>query len=303
MWPSQTGLKAALMEKIPSLSPKQTLLMQFILENLSYVAFASAEEVGSKVGVSAATVVRLCQNLGYKGYSEFQEAVRQTFPSYSATIRQVEKKQLGEASGLAEEVFSLNSANLSETLSNISQEELNEAVEAVYNARSILVCGVGLSASLALFLGKSLKIMGFPAKELVSGGIDIALEMAHLNPSDMVVGIGFWRYVRDTTRLMERAKEIGSTTMAITDSLASPLARFADYKFVVVTESLSHSISLTAAMSFIDLFIAALLHRDPHRGSEALRRTNLAYEESDLLMPVSAHRGRKPSERSRESGG
>lgn len=287
------------MEYLPYLSPGQARLMRFILDNLSYVAFAPASEVGRKAGVSAATVVRLCQALGYEGYSDFQEEVRHTFPSYAATIRQVEKKELGEDESLLEEVFSLNSANLSETLANISREELDKAVDAVYKADSILVCGLGISASLALFLSRSLRIMGFSARELISGGIDLALEVAHLKSSDMVIGISFWRYVKDMVRLMTRAKEAGAATMVITDSLASPVAQFADYKFVVVTESLSHSVSLTAAMSFIDLFIAALLHKDPDRRSEALRRTDVSYEEGDVLVPVGGARGRKPSEHSR----
>ena len=278
------ALQAYLLEHTPHLSEKQTRLLNFILDNLSYVAFASAGEVGRKAGVSAATVVRLCQALGYKGYADFQKHVRETFPSYTAAIERVETIEVADAASLVERVFSLNVHNLSETAQRISQEELEAVVEAIYKARSILVYGAGLSASLSLFLAQSLKILGFPAHTLLSGGLDVALEGAFLDSVDLVIGISFWRYVKDTAQLLRRAKQVGASTIAITDSPVSPIARLADHKFIVITESVSHSISLTAAMSVLDLLIAALLYRDAKRCTEALRRVNSSYEESGSLI-------------------
>jgi DNA-binding MurR/RpiR family transcriptional regulator len=49
------------------LSPKQQTLARLILDNRYFASFASAAEIGEKVEASAATVVRLCQALGYPG--------------------------------------------------------------------------------------------------------------------------------------------------------------------------------------------------------------------------------------------
>jgi DNA-binding MurR/RpiR family transcriptional regulator len=61
------ALEGRIAAAFDQLSPKQQTLARLILDNRYFASFASAAEIGEKVEASAATVVRLCQALGYQG--------------------------------------------------------------------------------------------------------------------------------------------------------------------------------------------------------------------------------------------
>jgi DNA-binding MurR/RpiR family transcriptional regulator len=77
---------------------------------------------------------------------------------------------------------------------------------------------------------------------------------------------------------------MGATTIAITDSEVSPLARLADYAFVTTTESVGHSVSPLASVALIDAIIAALSFERPQETLAALQHVDAAYKETDLLL-------------------
>jgi DNA-binding MurR/RpiR family transcriptional regulator len=64
----------------------------------------------------------------------------------------------------------------------------------------------------------------------------------------------------------------------------SPLANLADYAFEVATDGVAHSLSVTAATSLINVFVAVLSQKVPEQTIEALRRVDAAYRANDLLI-------------------
>ena len=58
-------------------SPTQRRVIQHMLASLPGVAFASTIEVAEAAGVSQPTVTRLASALGYAGYPEFRNAMRE----------------------------------------------------------------------------------------------------------------------------------------------------------------------------------------------------------------------------------
>jgi DNA-binding MurR/RpiR family transcriptional regulator len=103
-------------------------------------------------------------------------------------------------------------------------------------------------------------MMGFSVRVVTTDGMPLTLELSALRPTDLLIGISFWRYLRGTVKAMYKAKEIGATRIAITDSELSPLplARLADYPFLVATEGTAHNLSPVAPISLINAFVAAL---------------------------------------------
>ena len=56
----------------PTLSKKEKLVIDYILENSERVFSMTVSDLAKEVGVAASTIVRLCKNLGYSGFSEFK---------------------------------------------------------------------------------------------------------------------------------------------------------------------------------------------------------------------------------------
>lgn len=277
----ESRIKAAL----PGISRSNQKLARFVLENGLFVAFASATELGDKTAVSAATVVRFCQSLGYEGYPELQSAVRASLPTYLAKVQRLEKEHPQfDKSQAPERVFALDLQNLKRTIESLDSDRFAGAVAALGRAGEILVVAGGISAAPALYFAHSLKVMGLNARSVLNGGIPLALELVSLKRSSVLIGIGVWRYVAETVTAMQAAQKAGATRIAITDSLVSPLAQRADFAFQVATDGAAHALSLTSMMALMNAFIAALSIERPGETERALRELDAAYRERKLLV-------------------
>ncbi|RME43936.1 MAG: MurR/RpiR family transcriptional regulator [Chloroflexi bacterium] len=269
-----------------SFSRKRKRLAHFILSNKYYVSVASAGQVGKQVGASAATVVRFAQSLGYEGYSQLQAAVREELPGYLTALERMGERLavLPPSGDIPQQVFHTDIINIERTASSLSPVEFEAALDAIVDADRILVVGCGLSAPAALFLAHSLRVIGFDARAALDGGLAQLVDAAHLDPSMLVIAIDLWRYARSTVELANAARHHGAAVIAITDSAVSPLAQVADYAFEAATDGVAHSLSLTALMSLLNVFVAALSYRVPEQTVESLRRVDMAYRKSKLLL-------------------
>jgi DNA-binding MurR/RpiR family transcriptional regulator len=99
-----------------------------------------------------------------------------------------------------------------------------------------------------------------------------------------MIAIDLWRYVRMTVNAVSQAKKTGAQVIAITDSIVSPVAQMADIAFEIATEGIAHSLSITALLSLLNVFIAMLADRVPEQVYESLMRVDEVYRGNDLLV-------------------
>lgn len=284
--PNPSTIEDRIVASFESLSPKQRAIARLILDNRYFASFASAAEIGEKVDASAATVVRLCQELGYEGLPDLQQSIRNELPSYLTAVERLEQRSTAPAgaSELSQRAFAIDIANLQRTSNALSTVVFDGAVQALAEARHVLIAASGVTAPAAHFLAYSLQVINCRARALSDGDIVLAVNLAHLTPQDVVVGIGLWRYVRSTVEALAQAKAQGARTIAITDSLVSPLARQADFAFEVMAEGVAHSLSTTAIISLLNALVAGVSLHDPARSTASLRSVDAQFHARDLLL-------------------
>lgn len=269
------------------LSPKQRRLAQYLLDNLYVVAFESANELASKVGVSPATVVRFCQGVGYAGYPEFQYAVRATLPVALTAAERGEKDistRKGVPSSVVNRVFNAEKYSLQRTEMAVDSAELEAAAEALARARRVLVVGSGISASMATHLTHGLYAIGVDAVAVLAGGVPLATALARLDEKSVLVSLGVWRYVKSVVNAMVLAKDRGACCIAVTDSPVSPLIEHADHAFIAPTEGVAHTLSMAGTFALINAILVVVSHMQPARTVKALRDVDKAYGFGDLLL-------------------
>ncbi len=268
------------------LPPKQRRLARFFLDHENEVAFASANSISEQVGASAATVVRFCRALGYEGYIDLQAAIRAQFPQYRTAIQKLTEQMAngGLPENLPVQIAQANSQNIQETMSQVSEPDLSDAVAAIIGADRIRVFGSGLSAAAALLAEYTLNMLGFPARSCLNGGVTQTLEVSHITERDMVIVITIWRYLRHEVEAVKAARRSGATCLAITDSPVAPVVELADYVFIAETEGAAHNRSLTGILSVIDLLAAALAAKRPEESMAALHRIDALYRENGMLL-------------------
>jgi DNA-binding MurR/RpiR family transcriptional regulator len=113
--------------------------------------------------------------------------------------------------------------------------------------------------------------------------LPLVQELVLLTPSDLAFGIGFYRYVGQTMKILERARELGVPRVVLTDSPLSPLVQLADHALCAPVESTSHRVSLAAPMSVANALVAACAARCAEQVGATLQRLDKEYRAAGLL--------------------
>ena len=280
-------LEGRIAQHFDELTPKQQILARLILDNRYITSVASAAEIGEKVQTSAATVVRLCQALGYQGLPDLQAAIRSEMPTYLTAVERLEKRfAFSPPDGqLLERAFHADVRNIERTADGISPEQYRQIVETLAGAREIIVIAGGVVTGAAVFLAHSLRVIGLPARAVLDGDVEQVVNTAHIRADDVVVGIGVWRYISSTVQALQWARKTGARIVVISDSIVSPLARQADMALEVATAGVAHSMSVTALMSLLNALIADIALRNPERSRQALLLVDRQFKERGLVIP------------------
>ncbi|MCO5223763.1 MAG: MurR/RpiR family transcriptional regulator [Thermomicrobiales bacterium] len=239
------------------LSPKQQKVVSFIVNNPSFAAFASSHEIARRAGVSPATVVRLAQTLEFDGYDDFQQSVRH---QYLSTLRPFEALESRSRDGQ-----NVLQAQISQDVQNLQRlgqltdlTDVQRTAEAIDRARQVVILAEGSYSAPALLLSHLLRFMGYTAINEDRGGPHLTAAIAPLRSDDLLIGITFWRGVREIAQMIHWARERGIPTLALTDSAYTSLAEAAEERVVIPTEGVSFFQSMVAPISFVYAVVAYL---------------------------------------------
>lgn len=268
------------------LAPAQKKVMKYILEHYEEAIFLTASKLSRKAGVSEATVVRLAQVLGYYGYPGMQEALRENLQNRLSTVTRVEKtvKHVSDDGDVLMKIMQEDIRNLSQTLQDISVETFHQAVSDMQKARRIFVAGLRGAHAPALVLTLYLKFLKKDAHLIVPGIGDVWNNIHGVGPEDLVIGISFPRYTRLTIEILEYASKQGACVGAITDSLLSPLAEYADWVLPVHSQLDSFIESFTAALSIVNALLTAISIQNPDETMKALRDREALWKEKNIYV-------------------
>jgi DNA-binding MurR/RpiR family transcriptional regulator len=255
------------------LSQAQRKLLEYVLAHEEEAVFLKIRDLARKGKVSLATVSRLSRALGFKGFPEFQRELQRLFRHRLTTTSRLQntvKKATGQKDILTK-VLQNDITNIAATLKQTSPAEFQRFVKGLASAERIVIVGLRSVHSLAVFMAVALE---FLQKEvwLVQPGIgDMWDRLSGLKKGDVVVGISFPRYSKQTVEVLRFAKAQGLKTLAITDTLISPLAHYADPVLTARYKMDSFIESFTAPFSLINALVTALGIQDSKRTFASLQ--------------------------------
>lgn len=259
------------------LSRKQRSVVSYIEHNPKFAAFATAAELGTRVGVHPSTVVRLAQMLGYAGFPEFQAAIRHQYLTSLDAINLVPAHAGEQFGDVVLASLDQDLRNLSTTRSSLDREMVRRVARLLESSSNTLVVGGGSHGGLMLILSHVCRFMGLPVEAEVRGGISLAARLSLVQPGHLVFGTSAWWLLHETREALAIAQERGATTVAIVDSRAAPLAQVADHVLITRSESVSFNQSLVGHLSIINAIVAEIA---AHGGPEMQARM----QESNALF-------------------
>lgn len=278
------------------LTESQKKAAQYIMDHYEEAIFLTAAKLAKQAEVSEATVVRLAQALGFKGYPDLQRILREELQTRLSTVTRLEKTVQGvrDEENVLAKIMQEDIRNLTQTLKDISPEIFRRAVSDIMEARRIYVVGMRGAHAPALVLALYLRFLKKHAMAVIPGYGDVWNTLCGLGSDDLVIGISFPRYTRLTIEILEYAHEQCARVGAITDTLLSPLASNADWVLPVHSRLDSFIESFTAAMSLVNALLTAVSVQDPAETLKALREREAIWQKRNIyVMPYANHKKQK----------
>ncbi len=267
-------------------------IADYIKEHYDKAAFMTALKFGQTVGVSESTVVRFASELGFDGYPSLQSSLQDLMRSKLTTVQRIEvtNDTIGD-DDILNKMLSLDIEKIRRTMEETSHEDFNKAVEKIAGCNTIYIIGARSSASLAQFLWYYFNLI-FPQVKLVHASTRSELfeQIMRIDEKDVLIGMSFPRYSRQTVLALQYARSRGASVVAITDCASSPLTQYSDCNLYAKSDMASFVDSLVAPLSLINALIVAVSARNKDvvtRNFERLEEIWREYEVYEEAKPES----------------
>ncbi|NOU71942.1 SIS domain-containing protein [Paenibacillus sp. LMG 31458] len=263
-----------------SLKPMERRAAQYIMEHPEQVVSLSVQKLAEFADVSEATIVRLSRSLHCKGFQELKLRIAGDLSQSSLpTDSYQEIRTDGSIVDLIKSVSNNNIVSIQDTLTVLSPESVEKAINSLSSARKVGVFGVGASAVIAKdFMQKLTRINRWC--EIGTGFDAQATIAANLIPGDVVFGISYSGQTEDMIRALAVAKNNGASVITLTRFGANPVAELADIQLFIST--LEKSIrsgamaSRISQLNVIDILYAGIAGRHYDESIKSLEKTRQA---------------------------
>lgn len=264
---ASSALGQALRRALTESSASNQRIADFLLRNPVRATAWGIEELATHAQTSTATLSRFARSLGFTGFAALRAAMAEALQdALQPVFEPVEKLRgalqrerhpgRGRNPVIAESLAS-SLSNLHTTAAGLSLAQLDAIAQRLTRAKCVYTVGFGLSAHLAAMLALDLQAFCPQLVNVVEyGGTEVAAgRLMNIGANDLLLVISLPRYANDAVVLARYARDHQARVVAITDSMASPLANVADD---IVLAASAHPV-LSSSSSSVLLVIEALV--------------------------------------------
>ena len=264
----ESNILAVLRGLKPTLVPSKQRVATAILSDPGRASAQTISELAAAAETSEATVVRLCRELGLRGYRELRvvlaaEVGRERERRGNRAVgRDIGRKD--DLASIIETVTYADQQAIADSARLLDRVALAKAVALIAGGRRIDIVGVGASAVIALDLHQKLHRIGLIAYAWYD--VHAALTAAATSgPHDVMIGISHSGATSDTLDAIRESVGHGAKTIGLTGVPNSPLGQAVDACLVTADREMTFRSGATAsriaALSIVDVLFVAVAQR------------------------------------------
>ncbi|WP_282690013.1 MULTISPECIES: MurR/RpiR family transcriptional regulator [unclassified Streptomyces] len=283
---ASTTLADDIRQKLGTLSPAERKVARVILAGYPAAGFETVAVLAERAAVSAPTVIRFVNRLGYQGFPDFQAGLREELEARNASplslyesadfgaSRTGEDKDAGTGEGpdsaLLRHGSRLFTDAVTATLAELPPHDFEHAVRLLSDRRRrITLAGGRFTHLLAQYLGLHLMQLRDDVRFLPDRDVERTAVLAALTRRDVLVVFDYRRYESDKTTMASLVQEQGGKVVLFTDTWLSPAAPHAEVVLPSRVTAPSPYDSLVPTLAVLETVVAGVITT---LGDEARRR-------------------------------
>ncbi len=275
-----TELRDMILARYDGFSKRLQHVARYVLDHPDDMALQTLTVIADRSGAQPSAIVRFAKSLGYTGAGPMQRLLRDSLLANNASLGYGERVHRFTATvdqsvsmrgvgALIDEFTEGDILALQNTRSTIGQEGLAAAVALIRKAQIVHIVGMRRAFPVAVYLAYAIPQAGKPTV-LIDGAGGLAMQQCRaISAKDVVIAISYHAYAQETISAVEAASTAGAKILAISDSLASPIAQLATQTMVVRESEVRGFRSLSASLCVAQALVVGLAYEQE---SGALRR-------------------------------
>lgn len=236
------------------LSAKELAVATFIQANTDALKNMSIQSLAKLNQVSTSTILRLCNKLGYSGFSDFKVDLISSLPrKLNTDVLQDDINLNDSLQDVNNKVQSMEKSSIDETHSMINLESLNKAIDLIIDSNKIIIFGASSSG----LVGKELEYQLIKIKKDVSCHFDFHIQKSianNLDGNDLIIIISHSGETPECIDLLKLAQKNNVRSIAITKMGQSQVSSLAEVILhTTSTEHVSRLIPIRSKISQISV--------------------------------------------------
>ena len=257
----------SLSAQLDSLTAADRQIAQFIIDHPNEMLGMSSAALAEATGRSQSSVVKFSQKLGYVGYQQLKLAVNKAKALEWQAPGGVIHGTIDASDSymtILQKLIGSKLLSMRETSAVNNEHTIDATMEALGNARKILLAGVGASSLVARDF--SYKLLKLGRSVLMDSDSHIQISNASaLNGEDVLLALSHSGRSLETLRIAELAKRRGAKVISVTGLQPNPLLDLADiHLFTVADEERVRSSAITsrdAQLMLMDMLFILLVRQ------------------------------------------
>lgn len=269
-----------------SLTRTERQLADHMLRHYPVAALGSITALAKAASVSTPTVVRLVQKIGYKGYPDFQLALRSELEERLVTpLVKHDRWSVAVPDGhILNRFADAVVANLQATLAQVDHAQFDAICGLLADrGRHVYALGGRITHVLADDLVTHLKVMRADVTMISDASSNWPPALMDIRKGDVLVAFDIRRYENSVLSVVEMAVEQGAEVVLITDQWVSPAASLAGYRISCHVEAPSAWDSIVTLQVMVETLLAGIQALTWDETQARMKRLEGLYERSRLF--------------------
>ncbi|WP_020501421.1 MurR/RpiR family transcriptional regulator [Sciscionella marina] len=246
-------------EALPELPDAERRVARVLLTNYPVAGLETVARVAERSGTSGPTVLRLATRLGFGGYTELQQLLRDELDARQQSpllLYDAEGDGRGDG-GVRPRAAAVLSQAVNSTVAGLEETDFDRAVELITGKGRVFGAGGRFSHVLAEYLVAHLQELRPGARQVqMAERVPVLLDLAR---RDVVVVFDFRRYQADVVNFGRAAAKRGAQLVLVTDRWMSPLSTVAKVVLTAEVHAPSPFDSLVPAMALVETLVAGVV--------------------------------------------
>lgn len=268
---------------LESMSRTEAKVASHFLGHHNSFALNTLEKVAKEAGVSTTTVLRFCRRLGFKGFRDFQESLRDDM-KYQPDLPEKYNRTIGQ--GVSNELLArtirMDILCIQETFRDLSEESLEEAVRLLSAAERVFCFGMRESFALAHYTYTRLLSVRSNVFILDAGLNEGVESLLSLKDGDVCVVYAFQRYTKQAIQILSRLKEQGTKVILVTSEPEDGIREYADLVLPCRVNAYGVKNSSAAPVCLANYFCSAVAMKYGGAALEHMKKTEELFKEFSI---------------------